>query len=538
MFWNMSERMILAVDWDVRQVRLVHAGVRRGAVRIDRLLSVGVPAGVDVSDPPSLGKLIREVLGQEKIGTKRVILDVPRDQALLTTLRLPVASPDEMPALVEFQIAKEIPFPLADAVVDFAMLGGDEGEGQIDVLVGTVRREVVTYYQQTCAAAGLTLERLGLRPYANKVAVNELFRAARHGCAVLVDVGPRLTEIDVISAGKLAFSRAASVSIPRPGAPGPEEVVADSAVSAADDEEAASIIQFPSASAEGGAGSGTERVVEALLVEVTRSIEAYRATAPGVEIDMMVVAGSVGAEDKLAEALRHRFGAPVELYNPAPQFGWPEERGQEARGFAAALGLVSGHAAEGGLHFDFLHPKRAVTAVERRLKKAPAVGVAAAVLVAVSVAFYLLAIAPKKTELTETRRAVTEIKKSLTELRKIEDLVIATAASFEADQIIWLDELNRLCRLMPDTEEMVLTRLDMYHKGARIVIPSEVVNRKVAINAVERIDDFRPEGRDRQYFNAEAGAFTEKGSGSRRRTRQQYPMSGSIEVVVLEKVER
>jgi Tfp pilus assembly PilM family ATPase len=107
---TLNSKMMLAVDWDAKRLRVVHAGLRKGKVRVERMLSVDIPPEVDMSEPESAGKLLREVLAKLKIRTKRVILDVPRDQALLTTLNLPAASPDDMPALVEFQIAKELPF--------------------------------------------------------------------------------------------------------------------------------------------------------------------------------------------------------------------------------------------------------------------------------------------------------------------------------------------------------------------------------------------------------------------------------------------
>jgi len=138
--------MLLAVDWDAQRLRIVHAAVRRGKVRIDKMLSVDFPPDLDQSDSAAMGGLLREVLNRLKIRTRRVLLDVPRDQALLTTLNLPAASPDEMPALVEFQIAKELPFSLSEAIVDFAMPEETTPEGKMDVLVGTVRRDVVAFY--------------------------------------------------------------------------------------------------------------------------------------------------------------------------------------------------------------------------------------------------------------------------------------------------------------------------------------------------------------------------------------------------------
>ena len=100
------------------------------------------------------------------------------------------------------------------------------------------------------------------------------------------------------------------------------------------------VIRFPSEAAH---GQEVEQLVQALLVEITRTVEAYRAGSPDMAVGAIVIGGSVGFEAKLAEAVGRRFGTSVELYNPASCFGWSEEQGREARGFAAALGLVAVH---------------------------------------------------------------------------------------------------------------------------------------------------------------------------------------------------
>jgi type IV pilus assembly protein PilM len=526
LFGKIGSRMILAVDWDVRQLRLVHAGVRGGKVLVDRMLAVDVPAEVDTTEPEALGKLIRQVLDQQRIRTDRAVLDVPRDQALLTTLSLPPTAPEELPALVEFQIVKEIPFPLADAVVDFS-IPSNPPEGKIDVLVGTVRRDVVAYYERTCAAAGLKLDRLGLRPHANNIAVNELYGAERYRGVVMVDIGPRLTEIDIVAGGRLAFSRAASVPVPRNlrgGAAG--DASGDTtfgAVHTEEEDESGAIIQFPATTAK--PTSDADRVVQAIVVEVTRSIEAYRASPNAAPVEMVVVGGSTGLEARLAELLGTRYNVSAELYNPARQFGWPEERGREARAFAAALGLAAGFATEGRLHFDFLHPKRAVTATARRLRKAPAIGAVAAIFAVAAGGFYFKTIAPKQRELSELHKQTRAAETQLKELAKVEEH-LAVVDEFEKTQVNWLDEMDRLARLLPDNRQMVLTRLDMYQKGGRVNLQFEATNEQVAHEAAARINAHSDAHAKAGHLKATVGA-TRRGG-----TKENYPVTGSFDIEV------
>lgn len=145
-------------------MRVAHAVLSKRGVKIDRLLSVAMPPGVDPANPEQLARHIRRTLDQEGIAAKHAVVDVPRDQAILKTLKLPVTQPDELPGMVEIQIAKELPFPASEAVVDFtlAQRAEDEDAATGDVLVAAIRRELLEQYSATFNGAGLKLDRVGL----------------------------------------------------------------------------------------------------------------------------------------------------------------------------------------------------------------------------------------------------------------------------------------------------------------------------------------------------------------------------------------
>ncbi len=497
------ERQLVSIDWDVRTLRVVAFSVRpKGSVRIKKVLSVAIPEEVCVGDPASFGQLLRDVLAREGIGAKRMLVDVPRDQVVLNTLKLPTVSEDDLPAMVEFQIGKELPFPLADAVTDFAVPDSADELGTQDVLVAAVQHEVLDYYRQTAEVAGLKLERIGLRPYANKVAVNELLGSTRHERVLLVDVGPALTEIDVLRDGKLVFSRAASVMVPRPSAGGAALATEKEGTKFDLDLDLAVATPEPAIPEQ-------DRVTRALLREVTLTIEAYRAGDPGADMNHVVVGGDIGVEDDLLEAVRRRFEITGERYNPTACFGWDGESGAAAGGFSAVLGLALGHASEGRLHFDFLHPKKAVPPSQRRLKKAPLVAAVCVVFVAAAVVAYGKVLGPKKDEiarLEERKRAVDAELKEDARFCKM----MAEVEKWQQEQIIWLDELVHVLSVFPNHDQIVLSHIDLSQKERRIELKMDCKNRDVADEARRRLDEFKlsPGGSDR--FEATLGTRTDQ----------------------------
>ena len=186
---------------------------------------------------------------------------------------------------------------------------------------------------------------------------------------LFIDVHPLLTEIGVLRDGSLAFSRAASVLIPEPGSVhGVSEEAAGGSprLSMRRLRRACRTAATPGVAlrGEGRVSAATADVIQSLLVELNRSIEAYRVNDAGVQLDHAVIAGDTGLEESLGEAISKRLGIPSEPYNPASTFGWEPEEGPGACGFAGALGLVLGEADTSGAQFDFLHPKRVVSVAQ------------------------------------------------------------------------------------------------------------------------------------------------------------------------------
>jgi len=514
-----QQKKILSIDWDTRSLRVVHAYLGKRGVKIDRLLSIAIPSKLDPANPEQMGQYIRRTLDQEGIPTKHAIVDIPRDQAILNTLTLPIAQADELPGMVEIQIAKELPFPALEAVIDFAVGPAADDAPTGEVLVGAIRRELLEQYEATFAAAGLKLDRIGLRPYANKVAVCQLLRHAIPERVLFIDVRPTFMEIDVLRQSALSFSRSASVTIP-------SGIGESRVLSIGPREEPAGAERGEAGADDTQASSGLEGIVHSLVLEVTRSIEAYRIGDHGATIDHVVIGGDVGIEEALAEAIQKRLNITTEIYNPASTFGWTPDEGAGASAFAASLGLVLGHAQDGSLHFDFLHPKRTVSATQERLKKAP---IAAAVVVlfagaaAVGFAGYTKDDRQKLAQLEQDIRKLEDRRSDYKWLKFLD--VAEQIREFDANQHVWIDVMYDVFSLLPDNEEMLVNRAEMNQKDGRITLKTRVKHRETPTEVIQALENFRREGREKPRFKVTMGPQTEK-------KREKYRFSQDLRIEI------
>lgn len=185
---------ITAIDVDGTVLRVVQTGMRGNRPFVNRIAvePLEFPAEQERSNPAALGAAIGRALERLNLKPAAVVMGAPRALVVLRTLSLP-ATEDlrELASMVHFQISKDLPFRLEEAAIDFKVrreattpsrppsngkTNGAAVEGKsepvvlpakLEVLAAAVKREVVDFYQQTAAAAGLNLVALGWQSEAN-----------------------------------------------------------------------------------------------------------------------------------------------------------------------------------------------------------------------------------------------------------------------------------------------------------------------------------------------------------------------------------
>ncbi len=418
-------RRVLCLDWDKRSLRIVVARVGKNRTVLEDAHSHRVPNTVDSDDPEAMGDFIRAMLRRHRLSHRSVVVDVPRERAVINRLTLPPTPAAEVAAAIRFQAIKELPFSVDSAAIDFIIMGRDANGLATEVLLAAVTTETLNRVRLTCEAAGLTPARIGLRPYANLISILRT-RGTGDQRILFLDVGPGATEIDVMRGAALAFARSANVSVPLP--------VSDPA-----GREDSRVISLAEIGDLESSDEAIEAAVNEVLVETTRTLQAYRATESEARIDEIVVAGGTGIEVQLADRLRQRFELPVTLYDPTEALAVEAGEGAKLRSFSAALGLAWGLSREGSLALDFLNPKRPVSSREV-LQRRARLGVLAAVMVLVLVAGLLgTKYQGLRNELNTLRKANRELQTRVQGQLEVLNLIDETREW--ATEAVWPDEL-------------------------------------------------------------------------------------------------
>jgi Tfp pilus assembly PilM family ATPase len=465
-----GEGDILCIDWDERSLRILEAGASRSGVKVRT--AVRVPMTAKPTDPAAMGELLRKTLAEHRVRARRAIVNIPRQDALLNLLSLPKGTQDELAAMVHIQIAKDLPFAKDQTVIDFAVSPAKGEDATLDVWVAAVRNSIIDYYRQAITAAGLRLERVGLRPYANMAAINA--GVEQTGRTLVVDIGPSMTEIDVIRDGRLAYSRSATV-----GAVEGELTVEGSA--AMDD----------------------------LLVEVNRTLGAYRSTDSGAKIDRIILAGTATIDDSVLGAFQERFGAPAQVFSTPPNLKWRDQDAGAAP-FSSAIGLALSSVTENLYYFNLLAPKEPESERRERIRQVP---YKAAIIVGLCALGAIAAYYPlhqRKAEIATIQRDIDQLNSDKADRDELAKL-LGDLEDWQRQNNYWIDHLLRIAEVFPSTKDVYMTKVDFKESG-EIVLEVQATDMFQAgniVQAVRQIKEKDAKGKLQPLYTARVGGAAE-----------------------------
>ncbi len=301
--------------------------------KLVKYCSLEVPEGIfeegKIIDSPALAELIRELLSQNKIKTKRVATGVPMRESIIRIIPLP-AELDErelQDMVLNHEASLYLPHPREEVDLDYQKLGyfqGEDGIEKVQVLLVATRREITDSYMETFSQAGLQVDVLEVNSFALIRTIRDQLRQfSSHEAAVLVDIEFDNTEIAIIVDGVPQFSRtvpigtfqlqnALSRAMNLPPTRNPEVLQGLTIPITAFD-------SLSSSTTGAGVNPGMSallRVLGELTDELRRSINFYLNQSDELEIVQLLLAGPGGGLQQLDEFFTQRLSIPTIQIDP------------------------------------------------------------------------------------------------------------------------------------------------------------------------------------------------------------------------------
>ena len=360
----------MGLEIDGLTLRITEASRSGNSSRIDhvRAFPLELPENADRTDALVLGSAIAKTLAKARFKPGPVVLGIGRSQVILRTVVVPdTGLTGTIAALVRFQVARDLPFRLDEAIIDFQILrklparpasdieattipsgAANDSVDRVEVLVAITRQESLEFLRRMTEAAGLSLAAVGWISQANATCLRAASDASalNPGPRALVAIKSEEVGIEILEGRSLLFSR----GLPMPSSKDTEP----------------------------------DQWIRSATIEVVRTLHAFGGTPGRTAPESALILGGTGLEEALSAALEVRLGFKVPQVTLSRSQGLDSSEAAAVAGGFSSIGLALGATDPAGLEFDFLNPKRPTPPPDlRKIRLIAGATAAVALLVAV-----------------------------------------------------------------------------------------------------------------------------------------------------------
>ncbi|WP_285762427.1 pilus assembly protein PilM [Biformimicrobium ophioploci] len=318
-FLKKGPKSMIGLDISSTAVKLLELSRSGDKYRVESYAVEPLPpnAVVDknINDPAATAEAVRKVIQRSKTKVKRAAVAVSGSAVITKILEMPSGlNDDALEAQIALEADQYIPYPLDEVNLDFEVQGPSEkNEGQVRVLLAACRSENVEQRVGALSEAGLDPGVVDVEAYAIERSfglMNKQLPPQEQLVVAVMDIGATMSALSILVDGTTVYTREQLFG----GKQLTDEIQRRYGLSA---EEAAT------AKRQGGSGlpddyqsEVLEPFRDAVVQQVTRSLQFFYSSSSYSDIDYIVLAGGVAAMEGLQDMISEKLGKPTLVANP------------------------------------------------------------------------------------------------------------------------------------------------------------------------------------------------------------------------------
>ena len=309
---------MLGVDISSTSVKLLELSQNNDGFRVENYAVEPLPEGAvvekNINDVAGVGEAIAKVVAKTRTKIKRGVVAVAGSAVITKTIEMNAGLTDEeMETQINVEADQYIPYPLDEVALDFEQMGLKEGsESTVEVLLAACRRENVELREDALSLGGLEAKVVDVEAFALERAFQLLmpqFESVDGDVTIAVlDIGHTMTSLSVLNNGKTIYTREQLFG----GKQLTEEIMRRYSLS---------VQEAGLAKKQGGLPDDygpevLEPFKEAVVQQVTRSLQFFFAASQYNDVDYIVLAGGTASISGLAELIQDKIGTHAVVANP------------------------------------------------------------------------------------------------------------------------------------------------------------------------------------------------------------------------------
>lgn len=269
---------------------------------------IGGMAGDSDTNLQAVAQAIKQATAEIGINSKYVCNSLPESDVFTRIINMPKMSESELKSAITWEAEQAIPLPLDEVNYSYTIAETKE-DGSMSVMVIAAPKRLVHKYETMFAMAKLTPIALETNLVATTRA---LISNPAQPTTLLLIVGARTTEIGIIKAGNLVFTR----SIVTAGEAFTRALVAGFQLEVAQAEQYKRTYGLLPNQFEGKVAEALKPVVNILIKEIKRTINYYQTQSKGEKIATIMLTGGGASLPDLPGYLAKELNLEVQIGDP------------------------------------------------------------------------------------------------------------------------------------------------------------------------------------------------------------------------------
>ena len=316
-FGTAKASQVLGIDISSTTVKLLELSREGDRYRVESYAVAPLPPEAvvekNVNQVETVGTLINDLVVRSKTRAKQAVAAVSGSAVIIKTIAMPAGlSEEELEAQLTVEADQYIPYPLEEVALDFEELGPVPGrEDQVNILLAACRQENIESRVDALEVAGLTPAIMDVEVFAMERALALLqtqMPASGPQTIAMVDIGASMTTLSVFADGESVYTREQLFG---------GKQLTDEIMNRYD----LSFEEAGRAKKQGGLPEDYEREVlepfrEAVVQQVSRSLQFFFSSSEYTQLDAIVLCGGVSAIEGLSNLIEERLNTPTIVANP------------------------------------------------------------------------------------------------------------------------------------------------------------------------------------------------------------------------------
>src|SRR5881398_2366605 len=291
-----------------------------GTLRLKQfgLKSLGFEGSQDAARERVILKAIQELFAERPFSSKNVNVCAPGFHVFSKFVKLPPVETSKVTQIIQYEAQQNVPFPLAEVVWDYQILGST-ATGELEVLLVAIKADIVEGLFRVAESSGLHLQLADVSPAA-------LCNAFRYNygdledCTMLLDIGAKTSNLLFFEKGKV-YSRGINI-----GANSiTQDFAAESKLKFAEAERLkveqgfvslGGAYEEPDNPQQAAISKIARQVMTRLHIQVNQTVQFYTKQQGGTAPQRLFLAGGAAIMPYTAQFFAEKLNLPVEYFNP------------------------------------------------------------------------------------------------------------------------------------------------------------------------------------------------------------------------------